>query len=234
MRRLLNLNSHNHNQHDRRPRFSLAVQTTRAPTCKRSYLAQLSRSGLSLHVGFSATLGYFWWVRNNFRNMARGEWWSIHLEACSAAAGRSAAIAHNTDSRDKIHALVGLRREERRQHLRKRQIRRSSDMRSKAVEPFQVMHVDTMGWCGMGAPRRPIRCPVGRICNCQRAVPGTSCYLPSAASVLPGAATTLIICSDQAACSLCSRSSVVVTSEARSAVSENISLIRDNRVAIAP
>lgn len=55
-----------------------------------------------------------------------------------------------TDARAQ-QSKAELLREKRRERRRKRHIRLSSDMRSKAVQAFWAMHVEAMTWCGMSA-----------------------------------------------------------------------------------
>jgi transposase-like protein len=50
-----------------------------------------------------------------------------------------------------LQAKAELLREKQRERRRKRHIRLSSDMRSKAVQAFWAMHVEAMTWCGMSA-----------------------------------------------------------------------------------
>jgi hypothetical protein len=94
----------------------------------------------------------------HFQNKARREWWSIHVEAWqrSGPSQRRYCAQHRltettftrwrkvlTDAKA-LQTTAELLREERRQRRRKRQIRLSSDMRSKAVQAFWAMHVEAM------------------------------------------------------------------------------------------
>jgi transposase-like protein len=101
----------------------------------------------------------------HFQNAARREWWSIHIEAWqrSGLSQRRYCAQHRltetTFTRwrkalgaakaQQIKAEILL--EERRERRRKRRIRLSTGMRSKAVQAFWAMHVEAMTWCGMSA-----------------------------------------------------------------------------------
>lgn len=101
----------------------------------------------------------------HFQNKARREWWSIHIEAWqrSGLSQRCYCVQQRltektfirwrtvlTDAKA-LQTKAELLREERRERRRKRHIRLSSDMRSKAVQAFWAMHIEAMTWCGMSA-----------------------------------------------------------------------------------
>lgn len=99
----------------------------------------------------------------HFQNVARREWWSIHIEAWqrSGLSQRRYCAQHRLTETTFVRwrkALgvakaqqikAELLREERRERRRKRRIRLSTGMRSKAVQAFWAMHVEAMTWCGM-------------------------------------------------------------------------------------
>lgn len=98
----------------------------------------------------------------HFQNAARREWWSIHMEAWQRSGlslRRSCAqhpLTETTFTRwpkalgaakaQQIKAEILL--EERRERRRKRRIRLSTCMRSKAVQAFWAMHVEATTWVG--------------------------------------------------------------------------------------
>jgi transposase-like protein len=99
----------------------------------------------------------------HFENKARREWWSLHIEAwrrsglgirrycCQHRLGENAFrrwLNVLTDAKA-LQAKAELLREERRQRHRKRRIRLSTGMRSKAVQAYWAMHVEAMNWSGM-------------------------------------------------------------------------------------
>jgi transposase-like protein len=101
----------------------------------------------------------------HFQNKARREWWSIHIEAWqrSGLSQRRYCVQQRlteetfrrwrrvlTDAKA-LQTKAELLREKQRERRRKRHIRLSSDMRSKAVQAFWAMHVEAMTWCGMSA-----------------------------------------------------------------------------------
>jgi transposase-like protein len=99
----------------------------------------------------------------HFENKAKREWWSLHIEAwrrsglgirrycCQHRLGENAFrrwLNVLTDAKA-LQAKAELLREERRQRHRKRRIRLSTGMRSKAVQAYWAMHVEAMNWSGM-------------------------------------------------------------------------------------
>ena len=111
----------------------------------------------------------------HFKNKARREWWSIHIEAWQRSgvsqaeycrqfrfdektftrwlqhlAGEEAAgklVAYQTELRREK------RREEREKGLKRRQRQRNSvstDVRNRGTQAFWAMHVEAMNWSGMG------------------------------------------------------------------------------------
>jgi transposase-like protein len=98
-----------------------------------------------------------------FKNEALGSFWSIHVEAWrrSGLSKRKYCRQHrlsvSTFDRWLRHLIdvetlkirAELRREERRERLRKRRISVSKDQRCRAVQAFWAMHVEAMRWCGM-------------------------------------------------------------------------------------
>jgi transposase-like protein len=100
----------------------------------------------------------------HFENKARREWWSIHVEAWRRSGlgirkyCRQHRLGENTFRRwlnvladaKALQAQAELLRDKRRQRHRKRRIRLSTGIRSKAVQAYWAMHVEAMNWSGMG------------------------------------------------------------------------------------
>ncbi|MET3973469.1 transposase [Bradyrhizobium sp. S3.5.5] len=98
-----------------------------------------------------------------FKNEARRSFWSVHVEAWrrSGLSKRKYCRQHRLSGsifdrwlRHLIHAetrkiRAELRREERRERLRKKRSPVSTDQRCGAVQAFWAMHVEAMRWCGM-------------------------------------------------------------------------------------
>jgi transposase-like protein len=98
-----------------------------------------------------------------FKNKALGSFWSIHVEAWrrSGFSKRKYCRQHRLSVRtfdrwlrylidvETLKIRAELRREERRERLRKRRIPVSKDQRCRAVQAFWAMHVEAMRWCGM-------------------------------------------------------------------------------------
>ena len=98
-----------------------------------------------------------------FKNEARRSFWSVHVEAWrrSGLSKRKYCrqhrlsggtfdrwLRHLIDAETlKMHAE--LRREERRERLRKKRAPVSKDLRCRAVQAFWAMHVEAMRWCGL-------------------------------------------------------------------------------------
>ncbi|OKO83773.1 transposase [Bradyrhizobium sp. NAS96.2] len=98
-----------------------------------------------------------------FKNEARRSFWSVHVEAWrrSGLSKRKYCRQHRltggTFDRWLRHLIdaetlkirAELRREERRERLRKQQTPVSKDQRCRAVQAFWAMHVEAMRWCGL-------------------------------------------------------------------------------------
>jgi Transposase len=101
----------------------------------------------------------------HFQNKGRCEWWSIHMEAWqrSGLSQRRYCAQHRLTettflrwrkalmNEKALQTKAELLREEQRERRRKRHIRLSTDMRSKAVQAYWAMHVEAMTWAGMSA-----------------------------------------------------------------------------------
>ena len=101
----------------------------------------------------------------HFQNKGRCEWWSIHMEAWqrSGLSQRRYCAQHRLTettflrwrkalmNENALQTKAELLREEQRERQRKRHIRLSTDMRSKAVQAYWAMHVEAMTWAGMSA-----------------------------------------------------------------------------------
>jgi hypothetical protein len=101
----------------------------------------------------------------HFQNNGRCEWWSIHMEAWqrSGLSQRRYCAQHRLTettflrwrkalmNEKALQTKAELLREEQRERRRKRHIRLSTDMRSKAVQAYWAMHVEAMTWAGMSA-----------------------------------------------------------------------------------
>jgi hypothetical protein len=100
-----------------------------------------------------------------FQNKGRCEWWSIHMEAWqrSGLSQRRYCAQHRLTettflrwrkalmNEKALQTKAELLREEQRERRRKRHIRLSTDMPSKAVQAYWAMHVEAMTWAGMSA-----------------------------------------------------------------------------------
>ncbi|WP_027545504.1 transposase [Bradyrhizobium sp. WSM2254] len=98
-----------------------------------------------------------------FKNDARRSFWSVHVEAWRRSGlskrkyCRQHRLSGGTFDRWLRHLIdaealkmrAELRREERRERLRKKRIPLSKDQRCRAVQAFWAMHVEAMRWCGM-------------------------------------------------------------------------------------
>ena len=101
----------------------------------------------------------------HFQNKGRCEWWSIHMEGWqrSGLSQRRYCAQHRLTettflrwrkalmNEKALQTKAELLREEQRERRRKRHIRLSTDMRSKAVQAYWAMHVEAMTWAGMSA-----------------------------------------------------------------------------------
>jgi hypothetical protein len=101
----------------------------------------------------------------HFQNKAQCEWWSIHMEAWqrSGLSQRRYCAQHRLAeatflrwrkalmNEKALQTKTELLREEQRERRRKRQIRLSTDMRSKADQAYWAMHVEAMTWSGSTA-----------------------------------------------------------------------------------
>jgi transposase-like protein len=98
-----------------------------------------------------------------FKNEARRSFWSVHVEAWRRSGlskrkyCRQHRLSGGTFDRWLRHLIdaealkirAELRREERRERLRKERSPVSTDQRCRAVQAFWAMHVEAMRWCGM-------------------------------------------------------------------------------------
>ncbi len=99
-----------------------------------------------------------------FKNEALRSFWSVHVEAWRRSGlskrkyCRQHRLSGSTFDRWLRHLIdvealkirAELRREERRERLRKKRSPVSKDQRCRAVQAFWAMHVEAMRWCGMG------------------------------------------------------------------------------------
>ncbi len=99
-----------------------------------------------------------------FKNEALRSFWSVHVEAWRRSGlskrkyCRQHRLSGSTFDRWLRHLIdaetlkirTELRREERRERLRKKRSPVSKDQRCRAVQAFWAMHVEAMRWCGMG------------------------------------------------------------------------------------
>jgi transposase-like protein len=98
-----------------------------------------------------------------FKNEALRSFWSVHVEAWRRSGlskrkyCRQHRLSGSTFDRWLRHLIdvetlkirAELRREERRERLRKKRSPVSTDQRCRAVQAFWAMHVEAMRWCGM-------------------------------------------------------------------------------------
>jgi len=98
-----------------------------------------------------------------FKNEALRSFWSVHVEAWRRSGlskrkyCRQHRLSGSTFDRWLRHLIdaetlkirAELRREERRERLRKKRSPVSKDQRCRAVQAFWAMHVEAMRWCGM-------------------------------------------------------------------------------------
>jgi transposase-like protein len=98
-----------------------------------------------------------------FKNEARRSFWSVHVEAWrrSGLSKRKYCRQHRLSGgtfdrwlrhlveAETLKIRAELRREERRERLRKKRAPVSKDQRCRAVQAFWAMHVEAMRWCGL-------------------------------------------------------------------------------------
>jgi transposase-like protein len=98
-----------------------------------------------------------------FKNEARRSFWSVHVEAWrrSGLSKRKYCRQHRLSGgtfdrwlrhlidAETLKVRAELRREERREQLRKKRSPVSKDQRCRAVQAFWTMHVEAMRWCGL-------------------------------------------------------------------------------------
>jgi len=98
-----------------------------------------------------------------FKNEARRSFWSVHVEAWrrSGLSKRKYCRQHRLSGgtfdrwlrhlidAETLKVRAELRREERRERLRKKRSPVSKDQRCRAVQAFWTMHVEAMRWCGL-------------------------------------------------------------------------------------
>ncbi|RXG90664.1 IS66 family insertion sequence element accessory protein TnpA [Bradyrhizobium zhanjiangense] len=98
-----------------------------------------------------------------FKNEARRSFWSVHVEAWrrSGLSKRKYCRQHRLSGgifdrwlrhlvdAETLKMRAELRREERRERLRKKRVPVSKDLRCRAVQAFWAMHDEAMRWCGL-------------------------------------------------------------------------------------